>query len=44
MGYAHGQSLNEGEALAEPRLHRSKPLASSAHRLTAVNLLHMNLL
>lgn len=44
IGYAHGQSLNRGEASAESGLHRSNPLASPAHHLSAVNLLHINLL
>lgn len=44
MGYVHGQSFNKGETLAESGLQRSNPLASPVHHLSALNLLHINLL
>lgn len=44
MGYVHGQSFNKGETLAESGLQRSNPLASPAHHLSALNLLHIYLL
>lgn len=44
MRYSCGQSFNKGEISAESGLQRSNPLAFPAHHLSALNLLHINLL